>query len=63
MASAETTQEINNEYSDMFIGIGCFKGTFSLQIKDAATHVRCDIHMDAYMLYECLYLGMHVIDI
>ena len=33
-ASAETTQTIHNEYSDVSTGIFCFKGIFSLQVKD-----------------------------
>ena len=28
------TQEIFNTFNDVFSGIGCFKGTFSLQVKD-----------------------------
>ena len=32
--SVETTLKIHDEYSDVFTGIGCFKGTFSLQVKD-----------------------------
>ena len=31
--SAELTQEINWEFNDVFNGIGCFEGTFSLQLK------------------------------
>ena len=26
-------QEVHNTYGDVFNGIGCFKGTFSLQLK------------------------------
>ena len=29
-------QKIHNVYSDIFTGIGCFKGTFSLQLKQQA---------------------------
>ena len=35
-ASAETTQKIFNEYSNVLTGIGCFKVTFSLQVNDDA---------------------------
>ena len=31
--SKATTQRINREYGKVFNGIGCFKGTFSLQLK------------------------------
>ena len=30
---AELTQQIHKEFNDVFNGIGCFKGTFSLQLK------------------------------
>ena len=49
LASAETTQKIHIEYSDMFTVIGCFKGTFSLQVKDDAkpyqTLPRCIVNV------------------
>ena len=32
--SAKSTQKIQNTYSNVFKGIGCFKGTLSLQVKD-----------------------------
>ena len=32
------TQSIHNEFSDVFTGIGCFNGTFRLQVKKAASH-------------------------
>ena len=34
VASAGTTLKIPDGYSDMFTGIGFFKGSFSLQVKD-----------------------------
>ena len=34
--SAKTTQELHSKYSDLFSGIGCFKGTLSLQLKEGA---------------------------
>ena len=34
VASTKTTQMMHNDDSDVFKGIGCFKGMFSLQIKD-----------------------------
>ena len=34
MASAKATQKICNGHSSVFAGFGCFKGIFSLQVKD-----------------------------
>ena len=31
--SAESTQQIYKDFDDVFNGIGCFEGTFSLQLK------------------------------
>ena len=31
--SAKTEIKICNEFSDVFTGIGCFRGTFSLKVK------------------------------
>ena len=31
--SAESIQQIHKEFADVFHGIGCFEGTFSLQLK------------------------------
>ena len=36
VTSIKTKLTIHNDYTDVFIGIGYFKGTFSLQIKDNA---------------------------
>ena len=33
-ANNKITKSINKEFADIFIGIECFKGTFSLQVKD-----------------------------
>ena len=30
---AESTQQIHKDFDDVFNGIGCFEGTFSLQLK------------------------------
>ena len=32
--SAETTRKIHNDFSYVFTGIGCSRGTYSLKIKD-----------------------------
>ena len=34
--SAKTKIKIQNEFSDIFTGTGCFKGTFSLKVKNNA---------------------------
>ena len=36
VASAKTSHELHDEYSDAFTGNRCFKGTFSLQVKEGA---------------------------
>ena len=33
-ACAETTLKMNDEFSNVFTGTCCFKGPFSLQVKD-----------------------------
>ena len=33
---AQTKQQTNNEFSDVFSGIGCLEGTFKLQEKDGS---------------------------
>ena len=33
-ATAELTQSVHNKFKDIFTGIACFKGTFSLQVKE-----------------------------
>ena len=32
-ASANMTRQIQKEFENIFMGIGCFEGTFSLQVK------------------------------
>ena len=34
MASGKTTKKLHNDCSDVFRGIGCFRGTISLQVRD-----------------------------
>ena len=33
-ASVVKTKAVHNEFKDVFMGNGCFQGTFSLQVKD-----------------------------
>ena len=34
------TKKLYNEFNDIFLGIDCFRGKFSLQIKDGANHIK-----------------------
>ena len=34
------TNRIHNKFNDLFSGIGCFEGTFSLQEKRATTYIK-----------------------
>ena len=52
VASAETTQTIHNEYTDVSTGIGCIKGKFSLQVKDAAKPYQVPCRCEAYALQD-----------
>ena len=52
VASATTKQELHNEYSDVFTGIGCFKATFSLQVKDRAKPYNAPHRHVTYALHE-----------
>ena len=38
--SAEITQQLQRYFKDVFNGIGCFDGTFSLQLNQAVNHIR-----------------------
>ena len=40
VASAETTQKIQNEYSNVFTQIGCFKGIFLYKSWIEQSHIR-----------------------
>ena len=48
--SVETTQEIHNEYINVFTEIGCFKGTFSLQVKDDINHI--SFHLSTKLMHH-----------
>ena len=50
--SAETTQEIYNKYSAMLTGIGCFKGTFSLQVRNDVKTYLVPLRCTACTLHE-----------
>ena len=44
---AETTQEIQNEYSDVFTWIECFKGALLYRSRMMQNHIRC--HLGAWL--------------
>ena len=52
VASAKTTQKIQNDYSDVFTGLRCFKDTFFLQIKDGMKLYQTPTRHVAYSLWE-----------
>ena len=35
-ASRLITQKIHSKFSDVFIGVGCFKGTFKLRVREGS---------------------------
>ena len=39
--STELMQQIHNVFDNVFNGIGCFKGTFSLQLKADTSPTKC----------------------
>ena len=39
--SAEITEQQQRDFKDVFTVIGCFDGTFSLQVKPDSKHTRC----------------------
>ena len=51
-AIAETTLKINDEFIDVFTGIGCFKGTFFLEVKDNAERYQVSPRHIAYALQK-----------
>ena len=50
--SAETALKMHDEYSDVFTGIWCFKGTLFLQVKDDTKPYKFLLHCVAYALQE-----------
>ena len=48
--SAESTQQIHKDFDDMFNGIGCFEGTFSLQLKPDNKPYQAPLRCVAYAL-------------
>ena len=48
----ETALKIDNEYRDLFTGLGCLEGTISLQVKDVAKPYEPLPRCVAYALQE-----------
>ena len=48
--SIELTHKIHNVFDDVFNGIGCFKGTFSLQLKSDSKPYQAPLRHVAYVL-------------
>ena len=53
MVSSETLK-IHDEYSSVFTGMGCFRGTFSQWFKDDAKPYQVLLRCTAYILQESL---------
>ena len=51
-ASAKTTIKLHNESSKVFTGIGCFKGTFSLKVKEDTKPIQAPPRSVEYALQE-----------
>ena len=49
-ASANMTKQIQKEFKDVFTGIGCFEGTFSLQVKPDSKPYQVPPQCVAYVL-------------
>ena len=52
VAITKITQTMHNGYSDVFTGIGYFKCTFSLQVKDDVKPCQAPLRHIAYVLQE-----------
>ena len=52
MASAKITKELHKKYNEVFTEIGCFEGTFSLEVKEGMKPYQAPPRCMAYMLHE-----------
>ena len=52
--SIELTQEVHSTFGDVLNGIGCFEGTFSLQLKPDSKLYQVPPRHVAYVLQNCL---------
>ena len=61
VASAKTTHELHNTHSYVFTGISCFKGTFSLQVKEGKKPYQPSPGHVSYALQEPLKKELEII--
>ena len=52
VVSAETALKMHDEYNGVFTGIGCFKATFPLWVKDNTKPYQVPLKCIAYVLQE-----------
>ena len=52
-ASSEIIQQLQRDFEDIFNGIGCFDGTFSLQLMLASKPYSVPLRCVAYELQKC----------
>ena len=52
VVSAETALKIHGEAGNVFTGIGCFKGTFQLQVKDNVESYHVPLRHVTYAFQE-----------
>ena len=50
--STEITQQLHKDFEDVFNGIGCFDGTFSLQLKSDSRPYQAPLRCMAYALQK-----------
>ena len=50
--SAETTPQLHKEFEDVFNGMGCFSGTFLLQLKPDSKPYQASLRCMAYALQK-----------
>ena len=50
--STEITKQLQKEFEDVFTGIGCFDGTFSLQVKPDSKPYQAAPQFIAYALQK-----------
>ena len=54
VANTTITQELHSKYNDVFTGIVCLKGTFSLQVTEGANPYQVPTRCMVYVLHGTL---------
>ena len=62
-ASAEITQQVQRDFKDVYTGIGCFDGAFSLQVKLESKPYQAPLRCVAYVLKKAFQRGVRTIPI